>query len=68
MYLYSLNPGTWHVAHSDGKGGWVEVIKSDVSAPCPDSISQWEYGTGINQGYDTNDGTWRSANITVKCS
>ena len=59
MYLYSQNPGTWHVAHSDGKGGWIEVIKSDATAPCPDSISQWQY-------YDNVD--WNYGQITVSCS
>ena len=74
--IYKYSDGAWHGGFymtekqrlEYGEENWEGDIKSVGTAPCPDSISQWEYGTGINQGYDTNDGTWRSANITVKCS
>ena len=59
IVLYSQNPGTWHVAHPDGNGGWKEVIKSDATAHCPDSISQWQY-------FDNVD--WNYGQITVSCS
>ena len=70
-YLYKYSDGTWHVGPNIDDIG---SIKSVGTAPCPESNSHWEYL--YSNDSDDGDyafiiggvGSFRSGDITVKCS